>query len=67
LGKYRSTLKIWKELTVGVRRVDQEAGNYQSLSFYNLIYIYLSPFPWLTRIILTVITRQINYVTICHD
>jgi hypothetical protein len=37
---FRSTLQMYGELIVGVRRVFQGVGNYPSISFYNLIYLF---------------------------
>jgi hypothetical protein len=64
LGKCRSTLQIWKELTVGVRRVDQEAVNYQP-SHFTTLYI-----PFSNSIVnkdnSDILTRLINYVSTCQ-
>jgi hypothetical protein len=51
---FRSTLQMYGELIVGVRKVVQGVENYHSISFYNLIYIYIYfPIQTLIRIYLT--------------
>jgi hypothetical protein len=62
---FRSTLQTYEELTVGVRRVVQGAGNYDFLSLSDLIY----PFSnyVFNKDISYISARLFNYFPLWHD